>query len=79
MNDESTKKDSHLFAVQYTDEDFVAALHKCIENATVPASCVADVLGCNPRYATVRLKDLRERGCIEGELRGKAWGFRPKK
>jgi ribosomal protein S25 len=73
------KKDSHLFAEQYTDEAFMKAVKEAMESATVSASEVADILGCNPRYATVRLRELKDQGLLDGTMKGKAWGFRLKK
>lgn len=63
----------------YTDEDFIDAIKRVIENPSAQAAEVASVLGCNPRYATVRLKSLMDRGLIEGDMKNTGWGFRPKK
>jgi hypothetical protein len=72
------KNDSHLFAVQYSDDDFIRALERCLNNATVVSSEVAKELGCNSRYATARLKALADQGRIEGVVKGNRWGFRLK-
>ena len=66
------------FKQKYTDEVVLEALRKCIEKATVPAADVAEELQGNPRYIKNILMDLKERGLITGENKGKAWGFRPK-
>lgn len=63
----------------YTDKDFIDAVKKVLERPAANASEVADVLGCNPRYATIRLKSLVDRGLLEGEKKTIGWGFRPKK
>lgn len=64
------------YATQYTDDDFINAVQEALNNATVSAADVAEILGCNPRYATNRLKELVEENKIAGVMKGKAWGFR---
>ncbi len=63
----------------YSDDDFIGAVKKAIETPTANASDVASILGCNPRYATIRLKSLVDQGLLESEMKSKGWGFRLKK
>ena len=62
----------------YSDDDFIKAVRKAIERPTANASEVAEILGCNPRYATVRLKNLVDKGLLNSEKKTTGWGFRPK-
>ena len=62
----------------YTDQDFIDAVRRVLERPAANASDVADVLGCNPRYATVRLKSMVDKGLLEGEKKSTGWGFRLK-
>lgn len=62
----------------YSDEDFIKAVLEAIGRPTANASEVAEILGCNPRYATVRLKSLVEKGLLNSEKKTTGWGFRPK-
>jgi DNA-binding Lrp family transcriptional regulator len=66
------------FETKYTDEKIIEAIEKCLENATVPASDVAEELGANTEYIKARLKDMQRRGLITGRMKGRIWGFRPK-
>jgi DNA-binding Lrp family transcriptional regulator len=75
----SDRDDTGLYLKRYTDDVFIDALRKALENPTVAASEVADILGCNQRYAVNRLTELAESGKIEAVMKGRAWGFRPKK
>lgn len=63
----------------YSDDDFIKAVRKAIERPTANASEVAEILGCNPRYATIRLKSLVDKGLLDSEMKTTGWGFRPKK
>jgi hypothetical protein len=65
------------FAEEYTEEDFLRAIDKCLENATCTAAEVAEVVGCSPRYAKDRLIELAEEKKIQKKLKGVTWGFRP--
>lgn len=62
----------------YSDDDFIIAVKKVLETPTAQASEVASVLGCNPRYATIRLKSIADRGLLVGEMKSTGWGFRLK-
>ncbi|MDD2260613.1 MAG: winged helix-turn-helix domain-containing protein [Acholeplasmataceae bacterium] len=66
------------FETKYTDDKILEAIRKCLEEATVPASDVAEELGANTEYIKTRLKDMERRGVIKGRMKGRAWGFRPK-
>lgn len=63
--------------VAYSDEDFIVAVRKVLEIPHAQAADVAEVVGCNPRYATVRLKSIVDRGLLRGERKSTGWGFRP--
>ncbi|KXS39374.1 MAG: hypothetical protein AWU58_2052 [Methanohalophilus sp. T328-1] len=76
MKEQPRTENRARFAVQYTDEDFTEAVEEALEKATVSASDVAEIVGCNPRYAKDRLLKLAEEGKLEAEMKGKGWGFR---
>lgn len=38
------------FETKYTDEKIIEAIKKCLEDATVPASDVAEELGANTEH-----------------------------
>jgi predicted ArsR family transcriptional regulator len=63
---------------KYTDENLIKALNECMKRATVPASEVAKVLEGNAEYVKNKLRDLKKRGLIEGEIVSGMWCFRPK-
>ena len=65
------------YVKEYTDEDFINAANKCLEEATCAAAEIAEKLGCNSRYAKIRLLQLSEHGKMKKKLKGTAWGFRP--
>jgi len=67
------------FAAEYTDDVLLAAVAKALENPSVQASEVAEIVGCNPLYAKRRLQDMAERGLLEGKLIGNVWCCRLKK
>ncbi len=71
-------KSNARFTKQYTDEDFIEAVRIVLDNPTASASEVAEILGCNPRYATARLKELAEEDKLEGVMKGRSWAFRLK-
>ncbi len=75
----SGRNESGLFSQRYTDDAFIVAIEKALENPTATAAEIADILGCNPRYAVNRLTELAESGKIESVMKGRAWGFRLKK
>jgi ribosomal protein S25 len=79
MMERPRSKDNARFAVKYTDEDFIEAVEKRLKTATVSGVEIAEELGCNPRYATNRLKELSKKGKLESVEKGRAWGFRLKK
>lgn len=62
---------------EFTDEDFIRAATECLEDATCTAAEIAGKLGCNSRYAKIRLLQLSEQGKIKKKLKGTTWGFRP--
>lgn len=64
---------------KYTDESLIKALNECMKRATVPASEVAKELDGNAEYVKNKLRDLKQRGLIEGEVVSGMWRFRPKK
>ncbi len=64
------------YETKYTDEKILEAVHKCLEEATVSASDVATVLGANPEYMKVRLKELVRREVIKGKMYGRVWRFK---
>jgi hypothetical protein len=70
--------DNARFAVRYTDEEFIQAVEDLLKTATVSGPEVAKVLGCNPRYATDRLKELSEKGKLISVQKSRGWGFRLK-
>ena len=65
------------FTQEFTDEQFIKAVKKCMEEATCTASEVAEKVGCNPQVATRRLVQLTEEGKLDKKKRGRSWGFRP--
>jgi hypothetical protein len=65
------------FAKQYTEEDFLKAVEKCLENATCTATEVAEIVGCHPRFAKDQLLKLVEEGKLTKKQKGTSWGFRP--
>jgi len=73
------RDETGLYVKRLTDEVFINALRKALENPTATALEVAEILGCNPRYAVNRLTEMAESGKIEAVMKGRAWGFRPKK
>ncbi|MCQ1536832.1 transcriptional regulator [Methanosarcina sp. KYL-1] len=64
------------FAQEWSDEDFINAVEEALRKATVSVNEVKDILGCSSQTAKARLLKLKEEGKLEGELKGKAWGFR---
>lgn len=65
------------FTQEFTDEQFIKAVYKCMEEATCTAAEVAEKVGCNPQVATRRLSALAEKGKLTQKKRGRSWGFRP--
>jgi ribosomal protein S25 len=65
------------FAQEFADEQFIKALKKCMEEATVTADEIAERVGCNQQVAKRRLLALADTGQIQKKLRGRIWGFRP--
>jgi ribosomal protein S25 len=65
------------FAQEFTDEEFIKALKKCMEEATVTADEIAEKVGCNQQVAKRRLLALADSGHIQKKLKGRIWGFRP--
>jgi predicted ArsR family transcriptional regulator len=63
---------------KYTDENLIKALNECMKRATVPASEVAKELEGNAEYVKNKLRDLKKRELIEGEIVSVMWCFRPK-
>ena len=67
------------FTTVYTDDDFLNAVIKALETASVQSVEVAGIVGCNPEYAKRRLQDMADRGLIEGKIIGNVWCCRLKK
>jgi ribosomal protein S25 len=67
------------FAKEFEDEDFLKAVHECMEEATCTAAEVAEKVGCNSIFAKNRLLQLAEEGKLCKKLKGRTWGFRPGK
>ncbi len=65
------------YVEEFTDDDFIKAAKECLEEATATASEIADKIGCNPRYAKIRLLQLSEQGKMQKKMKGTSWGFRP--
>jgi ribosomal protein S25 len=65
------------YVKEFTDEDFIRAANECLEEATCTAAEIAEKIGCNSRYAKIRLLQLSEQGKMKKKLKGTAWGFRP--
>jgi MarR-like DNA-binding transcriptional regulator SgrR of sgrS sRNA len=65
------------FTQEFTDEQFVRAVKKCMEESTCTAAEVAAMVGCNPQHAKKRLLQLAEDGKVTKKMRGRIWGFRP--
>jgi DNA-binding Lrp family transcriptional regulator len=59
------------------DEEILEALNTSLENACIPATAVADVLGVNSRYVKDRLLELKKKGLVDGTYKGNSWWFRP--
>lgn len=70
-------RDCMAAETKYTDEMILNALRKCLEEAVIPSSEVAEKLGANPRYIKDRLADLKEHGILTGKIVGNTWCFRP--
>ncbi|MEN6294217.1 MAG: hypothetical protein ABFD07_19670, partial [Methanobacterium sp.] len=68
---------SNMSDVKYTDEMILNALQKCIEEATIPSSEVAEKLGANPRYIKDKLMELKSKRLLDGKRVGNTWCFRP--
>jgi hypothetical protein len=66
------------FATEFSDELFLKAVKKCMDEATCTGAQVAEIIGCNPTVATRRLLKLVEGGKLTNVRRGRSWGFRPK-
>jgi ribosomal protein S25 len=64
------------FTQEFTDEQFIKAVTKCMEEATCTAAEVAEKVGCNPQVATRRLSQLADQGKLKKKIRGRSWGFR---
>jgi len=64
------------FAQEFTDEQFLKALQKSMEEATVTADEIAEKVGCNQQVAKRRLLALVDAGHIQKKIRGRVWGFR---
>ena len=79
MKEKPRAQNSGRFEKEFTNEDFIKAVQECMEDATCTASEVAEKLGCNPRYAKNRLIELSEHGKIEKKIKGRIWGFKPRK
>ena len=79
MKEKPRAQNSGRFEKEFTNEDFIKAVQACMEEATCTASEVAEKLGCNSRYAKNRLIELSKNGEIEKKMKGKTWGFKPKK
>ncbi|HZY25012.1 MAG TPA: hypothetical protein VFE71_04245 [Bacteroidales bacterium] len=67
------------FTKEFSDEQFIKAINKCMEECTCTVAEVAEKVGCNPQHAKRRLMVLAEAGKVEKKLRGRIWGFRPGK
>jgi len=67
------------FAKVFDDEEFLKAVNECMEEATCTAAEVAEKVGCNPIFAKNRLLQLEKDGKLCKKLKGRTWGFRPKK
>jgi hypothetical protein len=65
------------FTQEFTDEQFIKAIDKCMENATCSSFEIAEIVGCNPRHAKNRLLQLADQGKIKKKMKGNLWGFRP--
>jgi len=65
------------FTQEFSDEQFLKAVKKCMEESTCTASEVAAIVGCNPTVASRRLVALAEKGKLTKKMRGRTWGFRP--
>ena len=50
------------YVKEFTDEDFIKAANECLEEATCTDAEIAEKLGCNSRYAKIRLLQLSEKG-----------------
>ena len=67
------------FTTVYTDDDFLTAVTKALETASVQSLEVANIVGCNTEYAKRRLQDMADCGLIEGKIIGNVWCCRLKK
>ena len=67
------------YLVKYTDDVLLTALDEALETPTVTAAEIASIVGCNPRYAVIRLNEMVESGKIEAVMKGNTWGFKHKK
>lgn len=65
------------YSQEFTDEQFIKAVQRCMEEATCTAAEVAEKVGCNPQVATRRLVELADHGKLCKKMRGRTWGFRP--
>jgi heterodisulfide reductase subunit C len=64
------------FRKEFSDEQFIKAIGKCLEESTCTAAEVAEKVGCNPQHAKRRLIQMAEAGKIKKKMRGRIWGFR---
>lgn len=65
------------YSQEFTDEQFIKAVNKCMEEATCTAAEVAEKVGCHPQVATRRLVELADQGKLSKKMRGRTWGFKP--
>lgn len=79
MKEKPRTENGSRFAKVFEDEEFLKAVHECMEEATCTAAEVAEKVGCNPTFAKNRLLQLAEQGKLNKKLKGRTWGFRPGK
>ena len=60
----------------YTDEKFIGAVIQIMQDPVAYANEVAAIVGCNPRIAGDRLKQLVDRGILTSEQRSRGIAFK---
>lgn len=67
------------FTTVYAETDFINAISEALQNPSVQAAEVSEILGCSPEYAKKRLRSMAESGLIEGRIIGNVWTYRLRK
>ena len=67
------------FTTVYAETDFLNATNEALQNPSVQAAEVSEILGCSTQYAKKRLKSMADSGLIEGRIIGNVWTYRLRK